>query len=141
MTNTRIRLTAGAAFIIVVVLLGNLYEAHQRRGETEDRALFSAKLRCQTLGTKYSIDDAGNPIFSILQVDYSRALHSCIALTENNFSGGEIYMVVDLITSQVYGADECEQGADCDRRNAEIMKHVNAAFSQAVAGEIKPLGP
>lgn len=127
--------------LIVAILLGNLYETHQRRGESEDRELFSAKLRCETLGEKYSADKPISAV-SILRVDYSRTLHSCIALTQTHSAGEntDTYMVIDLITSDVYGGDLCKEGPDCNSHSDDILKKVQTTFNQTLAGKIKPLG-
>jgi hypothetical protein len=148
MTKVRAGLVAGAVCLLGGAVIGAVLEAHST-SEREDRELFAAKLHCQTIGEKYAADNTTPPIgpsalsssVSILLVDYSRASHSCIALTETQTAGAQAYSVVDLVTNQIYGGGACEARADCKNRYAEIMKKAEATFNQAVSGEIHPLAP
>ena len=142
-------LIAGS-FLGGAILGGGLDELRHRSAQATDRAVFSAKLRCQRIGQKYSTDHStdgaqiGLPTLmtSVLKVDYSLASHSCIAETEVQTTGlnSLTYQIQDIVTDELYGGEACKDLNDCDKRSGEINDRLNALFARAIAGKAKPIG-
>ena len=120
--KSSIFLLIAVSFLGGAIMGGGVDELRHRSAQATDRAAFSAKLRCQRIGQKYSTDHStdgaqiGLPTLmtSVLKVDYSLASHSCIVETE------------DL--------------NDCDKRSGEINDRLDALFAGAIAGKAKPIG-
>jgi hypothetical protein len=145
--SSMVFLIAGS-FLGGAIAGGGFNELRHRSAQATDRALFSAKLRCQRIGQKYSTDNStdGGPIglstVTVLKVDYSPASHSCIAETWVRATGlnSVTYQIRDIVTNELYGGEICGDSNDCDKRSGEINDRVNALFARAVAGKAQPIG-
>jgi len=148
--NSSIVLLIAGSFLGGAIIGGGIDELRHRSAQATDRELFSAKLRCQRIGQKYSTDQSvdgaqiglSTVTTSVLKVDYSPASHSCIAETETRTTNlnSVNYLILDLVTNELYGGELCDDRKDCDKRSGEINDKLNTLFARAVAGKAKPIG-